>query len=228
MTTEQTPSKEQAAQTTEAEKTSGESKLKLNVYVTGFGMDGTEDDIKQIFSGFGQIESIKVVHSLKNPQIPPYAFIKFTNEKDAEASLAKNNCKYGTNVLKVELAKRDRGYTKEEARLMPFKGMPQRNRNDDRDMRDRRPDDRDRFARYDRYNEDPRYDYDRYNDRLRYDMPPRYPAYDRYNEPRYDYDDRAMMARPRYDQDPAYGYDDRRRPDMYYDRRDYIDYRPRY
>ncbi|EAX86692.1 hypothetical protein TVAG_147690 [Trichomonas vaginalis G3] len=235
------------------------AKPNIDVFVTGFGMDGREEDVRKIFEEFGPIEQITIRKKPMNPQAPPYAFIKFVELKDAEASLVKNNTHYGSNVLKVEFAKRDRGYSKEEALPPPRRQRYQdRNHGFDRD-RERRYDDRSRYnerprydnQRYDdrdrdRYSERDRYDdreryseRERYDDRDRYASRPRYDDRDRglprskYDEPRRDYEDRSPVQSRRYDMipppSPPYeSYDDRRRSDPYYDRRDYGERREKY
>lgn len=195
-------------------ETSSES-TKTNVFVQGFGMNGTEQDIRDIFKDIGEI--VEVTIKRRDFRQPPYAFVKFATPKDAEAALTKNNTKYEQNVLRVELSNREKPYSKEES-------LPPRDRNryQDRhryDNRDRRYDDRDRDRGRDRdrdrdrppprsdYRYDPpRYnDYDRYDDRRRYNDHSRYSDYDRSRYPdsdRYDrqrYDDHSDYGDRRYD-----------------------------
>lgn len=182
-----------------------------NVFVQGFGMNGTEKDLRKIFEDCGEICKITIKRK-PDSNLAPYAFVEFVSEECADKALKKNDTKYETNMLKVELAHRSKPYAASETARMKSnsKKSIERNRNDDYD---KRYDDRDRDIPPPR--SDPPYDsprnppYDRYDDRPRYDPyydRPRYPEYDPYYD-RSRYPEYDPYYYRRYDPYPPPRYD---------------------
>ena len=195
---------EQSVQQTDA---SSQKEQLRTVYVSNLPNNTEESDIQTMFEEFGEIEAVSILK--KSNYSSTIAFVTFKSAKSVPDAIdQKNHTLYKGNELKVELAKRNKGY---EPGSIPPNRQKSRNYSD----YDKRSDDRYSSRYDDRYSEpyDRRYDnYSRYDDYSRRDP---YPD-------RYDYDRRrygAPMPPPRYD-DRYMDYDRRRDPYPDYPRED--------
>ena len=194
------------------------------VYVSNLPTSVDDNEIKDYFEPFGEIKEIKILRKKQYNCIK--AFITYAEAEAADKAIeSKNDTLFRSSQLKVEHARRSKGYdpgtTPPEhvlRRIQARKNAAQRaeeerryserhndRRYDDYGRRDdyygRRYEDEGRYGRYDdRRYDDRRYDERRYDDR-------------RYDDRRYDdrrYDDRR--------------YDDRRYDDRRYDDRRYSEF----
>jgi len=73
-----------------------------NVYIANLKYEVTEKEIRELFSDFGEIESIKLFAERG------YCFINFEKEKDAKEALSLNGTMFLGRDLKVDEARPQR------------------------------------------------------------------------------------------------------------------------
>ena len=84
----------------------------MNIYVGNLAFETTEDDIKQLFAPFGQVESVSIIKDKFTNQSRGFGFVEMPNQTEAQAAIAGVNGKdIGGRELKVNEAKpkTDRG-----------------------------------------------------------------------------------------------------------------------
>jgi len=67
----------------------------MNIYVGNLANDVTEDDLRQLFEAFGQVESINVVKDRFSGEPRGFGFVDMPSRKEALAAIAAVN---GKNV----------------------------------------------------------------------------------------------------------------------------------
>jgi RNA recognition motif-containing protein len=66
----------------------------LNIYVGNLSPDLTEEDLKQEFSAFGEVKSVKIIKDKYNGQSRGFGFIEMPTRTDGETAI--NNLKRKT------------------------------------------------------------------------------------------------------------------------------------
>jgi RNA recognition motif-containing protein len=78
----------------------------MNIYVGNLAGDVTEDDLRQLFEAFGQVESANVVKDKFSGQSRGFGFVDMPSRKDGISAIAGVNGKnVKGQVLKVDEAK---------------------------------------------------------------------------------------------------------------------------
>ena len=78
----------------------------MNIYVGNLAADVTEDDLRQLFEAFGQVESANVVKDKFSGQSRGFGFVDMPSRKDGISAIAGVNGKnVKGQVLKVDEAK---------------------------------------------------------------------------------------------------------------------------
>ena len=91
----------------------------MNIYVGNLASDVTEDDLRQLFEAFGQVEAVTVMKDRFSGESRGFGFVDMPSKKEGESAIAGVN---GKNVkgqaLKVDEArpKQDRGGSRGERR----------------------------------------------------------------------------------------------------------------
>jgi len=67
----------------------------MNIYVGNLANDVTEDDLRQLFEAFGQVESANVVKDRFSGESRGFGFVDMPSRKEALAAIAELN---GKNV----------------------------------------------------------------------------------------------------------------------------------
>jgi RNA recognition motif-containing protein len=60
----------------------------VNLYVGNLALDVTEDDLKQLFTQFGQVASVSIIKDKYSGQSRGFAFVEMPNKPEGEAALA--------------------------------------------------------------------------------------------------------------------------------------------
>ena len=67
----------------------------MNIYVGNLPSDVTEDELRELFEGFGQVESVNVVKDRFSGQPRGFGFVDMPSRKEATSAIAALN---GKNV----------------------------------------------------------------------------------------------------------------------------------
>jgi len=83
-----------------------------NIYVGNLDFRTTEDELRQLFEGYGTVERVSMIRDRDTGQPRGFAFVEMTNDGDAEKAIAATNgSAFGGRNLNVSEArpKSDRG-----------------------------------------------------------------------------------------------------------------------
>ena len=84
----------------------------MNIYVGNLSHDATEDDLRELFVGFGEVESATIVMDRYGGQPRGFGFVEMPNKSEAERAIQELN---GKEFMERELTvnearpRRDRG-----------------------------------------------------------------------------------------------------------------------
>ena len=77
------------------------------VYVGNLAYSTTEDELRDYFAQFGNIEDIKLIIDFNTGRSKGFGFITFATAQDCENALAANGVELGGRKLKVNIARDD-------------------------------------------------------------------------------------------------------------------------
>lgn len=77
------------------------------VYVGNLSYNTTEDELRDFFTQYGNIEDIKLIIDFNTGRSKGFGFITFASGKDCENALAANGIDLGGRKLKVNIARDD-------------------------------------------------------------------------------------------------------------------------
>ncbi len=86
----------------------------MNIYVGNLSFDATEDDIRQAFSEYGEVEEVNVIRDMETGRTRGFCFVEMTKDEEAKAAIE------GVNLQRIA----GRAVTVNEAR--PRKDRPKR------------------------------------------------------------------------------------------------------
>lgn len=66
-----------------------------NIYVRNLNFSLTEDELRQVFAQFGQVDSVKIIKDKFTGRAKGFGFVEMSNEQEALAAIEKLN---GTDV----------------------------------------------------------------------------------------------------------------------------------
>lgn len=66
---------------------------KSNLFVSNFSRNLGEEDLRQLFSEYWELESVKIIMNRETWKSKWFGFVKFTNEEDAERAMNELNGK---------------------------------------------------------------------------------------------------------------------------------------
>ena len=84
----------------------------MNIYVGNLSFDATEDDIKQAFSEYGEVEEVNLIRDMETGRPRGFCFVQMTKDEEAKAAIE------GVNLQRIA----GRAVTVNEAR--PRKDKP--------------------------------------------------------------------------------------------------------
>ncbi len=67
----------------------------MNIYVGNLSFEVTDDDLRQLFSPYGEVESANVIKDRFSGESRGFGFVEMPSKKDADAAIAALN---GTDV----------------------------------------------------------------------------------------------------------------------------------
>jgi len=73
----------------------------MNIYVGNSSHDATEDDLRQLFEGFGQVESVNIIKDRFSAESRGFGFVMMSSKDEARAAITGLNNKdlKGRNVI---------------------------------------------------------------------------------------------------------------------------------
>jgi len=78
----------------------------MNIYVGNLSYEVTEEDLKEAFEGFGQIESVKIIKDNYNGRSKGFGFVEMVNNADAQSAIdGLNDQELKGRTLKVNKAR---------------------------------------------------------------------------------------------------------------------------
>ncbi len=78
----------------------------MNIYVGNLAYTVTEDDLKEAFSGFGEISSVRLVSDKFSGKSKGFGFIEMPDNSEAEAAMnALNGSSFNGRDMKASQAK---------------------------------------------------------------------------------------------------------------------------
>lgn len=78
----------------------------MNIYVGNLSFDVTENELKQTFEAFGEVESVKIISDMYSGRSKGFGFIEMPNNKEAESAINDlNNKDLKGRPLKVNAAR---------------------------------------------------------------------------------------------------------------------------
>lgn len=80
--------------------------MEKKIYVGNISFKATEDDIRELFSTVGEVESVKIVTDVQTGRPKGFGFIEMSSEEDAKKAIAALNGKtFMDRTLSVAEAK---------------------------------------------------------------------------------------------------------------------------
>jgi len=79
------------------------------IYVGNLSYQSNEDDLKGLFSQYGEIDEIRVITDRNTGRSRGFAFVTFENSEGAQSALAANGTDFQERRIKVSLANDSRG-----------------------------------------------------------------------------------------------------------------------
>jgi RNA recognition motif-containing protein len=78
----------------------------MNIYVGNLAFSTTEDELRQIFSAFGQVDSVSIIKDKFSGESRGFGFVEMPTQAEAQAAIAGANDKdLGGRALKVNEAR---------------------------------------------------------------------------------------------------------------------------
>lgn len=75
------------------------------IYVGNLPYRVNEDDLRNYFSSFGSLESVRIIRNFKTGDSKGYAFVTYTNADEAKAALVSNGKDMQGRAMVVRIAK---------------------------------------------------------------------------------------------------------------------------
>jgi RNA recognition motif-containing protein len=66
-----------------------------NIYVRNLNFSLTEDELRQVFAQFGQVDSVKIIKDKFTGRAKGFGFVEMSNEQEAQTAIDRLN---GTDV----------------------------------------------------------------------------------------------------------------------------------
>jgi RNA recognition motif-containing protein len=78
----------------------------MNIYVGNLDRQATENEIKSLFTPFGDVKSVKIIKDHESGEPRGFAFVEMTNDADGKSAIRELDFKeVGNRRLKVNEAK---------------------------------------------------------------------------------------------------------------------------
>lgn len=84
--------------------------MSINIYVGNLSFDTQEDELKELFEGFGAVESAKIISDQFTGRSRGFGFVEMTDRAEGMKAIEELNAKdFGGRSLRVNEAKPRRG-----------------------------------------------------------------------------------------------------------------------
>ena len=78
----------------------------MNLYVSNLGFNVTDNDLRKIFEGYGQVSSAKIITDRESGRSRGFGFVEMDSEKDGNQAISKLNGKeMDGRAISVSVAK---------------------------------------------------------------------------------------------------------------------------
>jgi len=78
----------------------------MNIYIGNLSYEATEEDLKQVFEAFGEIESVKIIKDKYTNRSKGFGFIEMPDNADAQSAINDlNDTELKGRTLKVNEAR---------------------------------------------------------------------------------------------------------------------------
>jgi RNA recognition motif-containing protein len=78
----------------------------MNIYVGNLSYGMSEDELRQAFSAFGQVSSVKILMDRETGRSRGFGFVEMPNQSEAEAAVSQLNGKdVGGRALRINEAR---------------------------------------------------------------------------------------------------------------------------
>jgi RNA recognition motif-containing protein len=78
----------------------------MNIYVGNLSYEATEEDLKEAFEVFGEVETVKVLKDYGTGRSKGFGFVEMSNNADAQSAInALNDKELKGQTLKVNMAR---------------------------------------------------------------------------------------------------------------------------
>jgi RNA recognition motif-containing protein len=78
----------------------------MNIYVGNLSYGMSEDELRQAFSAFGEVSSVKILMDRETGRSRGFGFVEMPNQNEAEAAIAQLNGKdVGGRALRINEAR---------------------------------------------------------------------------------------------------------------------------
>ena len=65
----------------------------MNIYVGNLSYDVTENELRQAFEAFGEVETVKIISDIYSGRSKGFGFVEMPNNKDAQSAINDMNNK---------------------------------------------------------------------------------------------------------------------------------------
>ncbi|RDI04508.1 RNA recognition motif domain-containing protein [Flavobacterium sp. AG291] len=78
----------------------------MNIYVGNFGYEASEDQVRNIFSTYGEVTTVKLISDPLTGRLKGFGFIEMPNNSEAEKAINElNNSRLDDQVITVNEAR---------------------------------------------------------------------------------------------------------------------------
>jgi RNA recognition motif-containing protein len=78
----------------------------MNIYVGNLAYNVTETDLKDLFSGFGEVAAVNIIKERPSGQSKGFGFVDMPNNSEADKAMkALNGTRFKENLIKLSQAK---------------------------------------------------------------------------------------------------------------------------
>ena len=78
----------------------------MNIYVGNLSFDTTDDELRELFAGFGEVDSVNIIMDKYSGRSRGFGFVEMPNQAEGEAAVAQLNGKdVGGRALRVNEAR---------------------------------------------------------------------------------------------------------------------------
>ena len=78
----------------------------MNIYISNLSFNVQDDDLRQLFTEFGEISSAKVIMDRESGKSRGFGFVEMPNDEEGQKAIAElDQCEYDGKTINVNVAK---------------------------------------------------------------------------------------------------------------------------